>query len=149
MYTEQTLLRHLINFNLNESEEFRKLARLYCEGIDQSIIGEYFSGGWREKLLVSFCIALNKKSEYLKQLEVLLFSEINGKQIKGYILAIVLTASSDEAIKILNSYLDAYKEVSMELNWIYDALEWLGGNLSNEKGLGSSSKMKTAINILQ
>ncbi len=123
--TEQNLLKCLTNFNLVNPQQFLTDAEEYAKIITDEKILDHLNSGWREKLLASCCIAYKRKYILTETIVKLLFEEVEGKQIKGYLLCILALASKKQATDFILEYKRKYENTSREMQWINQSLEYL------------------------
>ncbi|NIG55387.1 DUF6000 family protein [Chitinophaga sp. Cy-1792] len=121
---ERTLLKCLTNFNLRDRQEFLANADKYADLVTDREILEYLNSGWRQKLLASFCIAYKRRLDLMDEIVEFIFRDVTGKQIKGYLLCILVLVPRDQSISILLKYRHMY-EMSLEMEWINQSLEYL------------------------
>ncbi|MBV8255411.1 MAG: hypothetical protein JO154_22615 [Chitinophaga sp.] len=146
---EQDILRCLTNFNLFNPDDFRRDVEIYSIMMTNNKISNYLKEGWREKLLATFCIVFNRKVEFLNLIIDMLFAEVDGKQIKGYILAVLVMKDKDESIELFTRYLREYQDISMENKWIFQALECLEYRRADIKWAEGENKMNNYLKFLR
>ena len=85
---------------------------------------DYSKMGWREKLIFSFFAAFKNKSRFIEEIENDLHQDINGKQVKGYLLAMILFSDKDKE-SIFSHLLNDPKLFTSQKCWIQSALKHL------------------------
>lgn len=123
---ERDILKVLTQFKFSIANENGFALRMhdYYHGYLKERMEEYFDGGWREKLIFSFCSVVWFEDRFLEKIEDDIFNNVNGHEFKAYLFAIVLL--SDRKEEILDKLLENDNLFLPQKAWILASCRLLG-----------------------
>jgi hypothetical protein len=142
-----------LNFDFIDKNEFSMILENFYKNFLHLHMERYSLMGWREKIIFSFFVLLYPNEQFLKKIEQDIFLNPNGKELKTYLLVIMLMSEKEIKNYTIKKLLDNYDLFTPQKKWISASSQLIDfkflGEINTEKHLNKYLKAINIVNIIR